>query len=52
MDYTPRQLQAFVVIAEQRRREELRLQLFVGTLAARGEERAVREQLKEWDGDA
>jgi hypothetical protein len=50
MNYTPRQLQAFLVIAEHRHREELRLQLFVGTLAARGEERAVREQMKEWDG--
>jgi hypothetical protein len=50
MNYTPRQLNAFLVIAEHRRREELRLQLFVGTLAARGEERAVRNQLKEWEG--
>ena len=50
MQYSPRQLQAFLIIAEHRRREELRAQLFVGTLAARGEERAVREKLKEWDG--
>jgi hypothetical protein len=50
MDYTPRQMQAFIVIAEQRRRETLRLDLFVGTLAARGDERAVRNQMNEWDG--
>jgi hypothetical protein len=49
MDYTPRQMMAFLVIAEHRRRQNLRLDLFVGMLASRGEERAVRNQLKEWD---
>jgi hypothetical protein len=49
MAYTPRQMQAFIIIAEQRRRQDLRLELFVNTLGARGEERAVREQLKDWD---
>jgi hypothetical protein len=49
MDYTPRQLQAFLVIAQHRRQEDLSQQLVVGTLAARGEEKAIRKQLKEWD---
>lgn len=49
MDYTPRQVQAFVVIAQRRKQEELRQQLLLGTLAARGEENAIRAQLKEWD---
>jgi hypothetical protein len=48
MDYTPRQATAFVAMAEHRRRQDLRLDLVVGTLASRGEDRAVRAQLKEW----
>lgn len=49
MDYTPRQTLAFLVIATKRRQEDLRQQLIVGLLAARGEDKAVRAQLKEWD---
>jgi hypothetical protein len=49
MEYSPRQLQAFVFLAAKRRQRELREQLRVNTLAARGEERAVRDQLREWD---
>jgi hypothetical protein len=49
MDYTPRQLQAFLIIAQQRRQQDLSQTLIVGTLAARGEERAIRDQLKQWE---
>ena len=49
MDYTPRQIQAFCFIAERRRRRELGEQLHVNTLAARGDEKSVRAQLKAWD---
>jgi len=38
------------VIAGHRRRRELSEHLNVGTLAARGDEKAIRAQLKEWDG--
>jgi hypothetical protein len=49
MDYTPRQIQAFRIIGEQRRRGELSLQLMVNMLAARADEKAIREQLRDWD---
>jgi hypothetical protein len=46
MKYTPRQLQAFLFIASKRRQRELAEMLQISTLAARGEEKAVREQLR------
>lgn len=49
MDYTPRQVLAFLTICQQRRKDELREQLAVGLLAARGDEKAVRGQMKAWD---
>jgi hypothetical protein len=49
MDYTPRQVLAFLVICQQRRKAELREQLAVGLLASRGDEKAVRQQFKAWD---
>lgn len=49
MDYTPRQLAAFLAIAGSRRRRELREQLQLGTLAAHGDEKAIRATLKELD---
>jgi hypothetical protein len=49
MNYTPRQLQAFLFLAAKRRQRELREQLHLNTLAARGEEKAVRNQLREWE---
>jgi hypothetical protein len=51
MEYTPRQLAAFLFIAERRRRDELREQLHISTLAARGDEKAIHGQLKEWAAD-
>lgn len=49
MDYTPRQLQAFVFIVEKRRQRDLGEHLQVNTLAARGDEKAVRAYLKALD---
>ncbi len=49
MDYTPRQLAAFIVIGEHRRRREMREQLQINTLAARGEPKALKETMKELD---
>lgn len=49
MEMTPRQLQAFLILAGKRRQGELRDQLQVNTLAARGDEKAIRGQLRDWD---
>jgi hypothetical protein len=49
MQYTPRQLQAFLFLASKRRQRELREELHMTTLAARGDEKAVRQQLREWE---
>jgi hypothetical protein len=49
MSYTPKQLQAYLIIAMQRRKNELRERLHVNTLAARGDEKAIRSQLRQWD---
>lgn len=49
MDYTPIQAEAFVFIAQKRRARELAEQLQTNLLAARGEEKAIREQLREWE---
>jgi len=50
MEYSPRQLDAFVFLASKRREREMRDQLHVNTLAARGDEDAVRKQLRQWGG--
>jgi hypothetical protein len=49
MDYTPRQLQAFLFLATKRRQRELREQLHTNALAAHGDEKAIRTQLREWE---
>jgi len=49
MDYTPRQLQAFLTIAGHRRQGELREQLHVNALAAHGDEKTIRGQLRDWE---
>jgi hypothetical protein len=51
MGYTPKQVAAFVFIAQKRRQRELLVQLEVNTLAARGDEKALRAKFREW-GDA
>ena len=47
MDYTPRQVGAFVVIAADRRRRELAELLQVQALAAQGDSKAITAALKE-----
>jgi hypothetical protein len=49
MEMTPRQLQAFLFLAGQRRQGELREQLHVSALAARGDEKTIRGQLRDWE---
>jgi hypothetical protein len=49
MGYTPRQLQAFQIIAQHRRQAELRDQLHVNALAARGDPKAIQGQLRDWE---
>jgi hypothetical protein len=46
MEYTPRQLDAFLFLAEKRRQRELSDQLHLNTLATRGDEKTIREQLR------
>jgi hypothetical protein len=48
MGYSPRQLDAFLFLASKRRQRELREELHVNTLAARGDEKAVHNQLRAW----
>jgi hypothetical protein len=47
MDYTPRQIAAFVVIAADRRRRELAEQLQIHALAAQGQGKAITGALKD-----
>ena len=49
MEMTPPQLDAFLFLAGKRRQQELREELHMHTLAARGDEKAVRSQLREWE---
>jgi len=52
MDYTPKQVGAFLAIAAARRRRELAEQLHIATLGAQGDGKAVKETLKELSDDA
>jgi hypothetical protein len=49
MEYTPRQLQALLAISGDRKRQEMVDLLSLHALAAQGEPKAIREQLKKWD---
>jgi hypothetical protein len=49
MSYTPRQLQAFLFLAQQRRQHDLRDLLQLNALAARGDANTLRRQLKDWE---
>jgi hypothetical protein len=49
MDYTPRQIEAFLIILKSRQQYEWSQQLVFGALAARGDEKAIRAKLKEWE---
>jgi hypothetical protein len=48
MNYTPRQLAAFLFLAGKRRQRELRDELQLHRLAAHGDEKAIRATLREW----
>jgi hypothetical protein len=52
MDYSPKQLAAFLTIAAARRRRELAEQLNIQALAARGDDKAMKQTLKELSDDA
>ena len=45
-DYSPRQVAGFVALAALRRKGEMADRLAINTMAARGEPKAVKEQLK------
>ena len=47
MDYTPRQIAAFLVIAADRRRRELGEQLQINSLASQGQVKAIGAALKD-----
>ena len=49
MDYTPKQLAAFLIIAGDRRRREMRDQLQLGALAAQGDGKAIKATLRDLD---
>jgi hypothetical protein len=49
MEYTPRQCQAFEFLAIKRRHRELSEQLNANALAARGDEKQINMQLREWE---
>lgn len=46
-DYSPRQTAAFLAIANRRRARELKEQLAIQALAARGDPKAIQKALKE-----
>lgn len=47
--YTPRQVQAYIFIGRRRQRRKLSEQLTLGSLAASGDKKAVRETLRKLD---
>jgi hypothetical protein len=49
MEYTPRQLHALLAIANDRKRQEMAALLSMHALAAQGDGKAIREQLKKWE---
>lgn len=49
MNYTPRQMQAFLIIVQHRRQGELREQLHVNALAAHGDQKTINGQLRDWE---
>jgi len=52
MNYTPKQIGAFLTIAAARRRRELAEQLHIAALGAQGDGKAVQAALKELSDDA
>jgi hypothetical protein len=49
MEYTPRQMWALLALAAHRKQLEMAGQLSLNALAAQGDSKAIREQLKKWD---
>lgn len=49
--YSPRRAVAFLVLAGTRRRREAAERLSLTALAAQGDNKAIRKQLKEWQKD-
>jgi hypothetical protein len=52
MDYTPRQLQAFLIIVSHRKQHELAEQLHIGALAAQGDSKAIKDVMRKLTDDA
>lgn len=51
MNYTPKQIGAFLIIAAARRRRELAEQLHIQTLAAQGKGEAIKDTMRELNSD-
>jgi len=49
MNYTPRQLTAYLFLATKRRQSDLREQLHVNALAAHADAQTIRSQMKDWE---
>jgi hypothetical protein len=49
LDYSPKQLDAFLIIARDRKRRELREQLLLDRVAAQGDDKAIKAALKDLD---
>lgn len=49
--YTPRQIIGFVSLASSRKKVEMAETLSLHTMAARGEEKAVKKLLRDWGKD-
>lgn len=52
MDYTPKQIGAFLTIASHRHRRELAEQIHVAALGAQGDGKAIKDAQKELSDDA
>jgi hypothetical protein len=52
MNYTPKQAQAFLFLAMRRRQREQREMLYIAAMGARGDPKAVEEQLRQWEDGA
>jgi hypothetical protein len=49
---TPRQITAYLFLAERRKERELHSQLAVASLAASGDGKAIKNQLEKWEKEA
>ncbi|MEK9752507.1 MAG: hypothetical protein VW338_04750 [Rhodospirillaceae bacterium] len=51
IDYTPRAMQGWLYFAARRRRRELAGELAVAALAASGDGKSIKKQIKTWERD-